>query len=293
MSDYWRTARVSARDSSTSVRKSPRRHPYCSQAQGDSRGQAMITEDQTAVIAFLAAPSTHGGSNVERIDTHASVVFLAGTRAYKLKRAVRFDYLDFSTPERRRALCEAEVRLNRRTAPALYRGVVAVTRRADGSYRARGRRHAGGLARRDEPLSAGGAVRPAGIRGRPSPRSDAAAGRGHCRSSTCRPRIAPIMAAGRGWVGDRRQRGRVRGVRTNVPGPVRVVPCHRRCRSRARIGVQRFSNGVASRVSCGSVTATFTCATSFCWTGGRHSSTASSSTTRFPAPTSCTISRSS
>jgi aminoglycoside phosphotransferase family enzyme len=79
----------------------------------------MITEDQTAVIAFLAAPSTHGGSKVERIDTHASLVFLAGNRAYKLKRAVRFDYLDFSTPELRRALCEAEVRLNRRTAPAL------------------------------------------------------------------------------------------------------------------------------------------------------------------------------
>ena len=95
---------------------------------------AMITEDQTAVIDFLAAPSTHGGAAVERIDTHASIVFLAGTRAYKLKRAVRFDYLDFSTCERRRLLCEAEVRLNRRTAPTLYRGVVAVTRQDDGSY---------------------------------------------------------------------------------------------------------------------------------------------------------------
>ena len=94
----------------------------------------MITEDQTLVIDFLAATSTHGGVPVEQIDTHASVVFLAGARAYKLKRAVRFDYLDFSTPERRRVLCEAEVRLNRRTAPALYRGVVAVTRQDDGSY---------------------------------------------------------------------------------------------------------------------------------------------------------------
>ena len=54
--------------------------------------------------------------------------------AYKLKRAVRFDYLDFSTSERRRTLCEAEVRLNRRTAPTLYRGVVAITRQDDGSY---------------------------------------------------------------------------------------------------------------------------------------------------------------
>jgi uncharacterized protein len=94
----------------------------------------MITEDQTAVIDFLAAPFTHGGAAVERIDTHASIVFLASARAYKLKRAVRFDYLDFSTSERRRTLCDAEVRLNRRTAPTLYRGVVAVTRQDDGSY---------------------------------------------------------------------------------------------------------------------------------------------------------------
>jgi aminoglycoside phosphotransferase family enzyme/predicted kinase len=94
----------------------------------------MISEDQTAVIDFLAAPSTHGGVPVERIDTHASIVFLAGERAYKLKRAVWFDYLDASTSDRRRALCEAEVRLNRRTAPSLYRGVVAVTEESGGSY---------------------------------------------------------------------------------------------------------------------------------------------------------------
>jgi uncharacterized protein len=93
----------------------------------------MITGDQTAVIEFMAAPSTHGGANVERLETHASVVFLAGDRAYKLKRAVKFDYLDFSTPERRRQMCEAEVRLNRRTAPELYRGVSAITRRVDGN----------------------------------------------------------------------------------------------------------------------------------------------------------------
>jgi uncharacterized protein len=93
----------------------------------------MITEDQSAVIEFLATPATHRGVPVERIDTHSAVVFLAGLRAWKLKRAVRFDYLDFATRERRRALCEAEVDLNRRTAAALYRGVVPVTREADGS----------------------------------------------------------------------------------------------------------------------------------------------------------------
>jgi aminoglycoside phosphotransferase family enzyme/predicted kinase len=92
----------------------------------------VITGDQTAVIEFMAAPSTHGGANVERLETHASVVFLVGERAYKLKRAVKFDYLDFSTPERRQQMCEAEVGLNRRTAPELYRGVLPITRRADG-----------------------------------------------------------------------------------------------------------------------------------------------------------------
>jgi uncharacterized protein len=92
-----------------------------------------ITEDQTAVIEFLAAPSTHDGASVERMETHISIVFLAGPRAWKLKRAVQFDYIDASTPDRRRVLCEKEVQLNRRTAPSLYLGVVAVTRQADGS----------------------------------------------------------------------------------------------------------------------------------------------------------------
>jgi len=92
----------------------------------------MITGDQTALIEFLSEASTHEGTSVERVETHASVVFLAGERAYKLKRAVKFDYLDFSTPDRRRTMCEAEVRLNRRTAPALYRGVLSVTRQDDG-----------------------------------------------------------------------------------------------------------------------------------------------------------------
>jgi uncharacterized protein len=93
----------------------------------------MITEDQTEVIAFLESPSTHEGHPVERIDTHASIVFLAGQHAWKLKHAVRYDYLDFSSAERRKAMCEAEVRVNRRTAAAVYRGVVAVTREHDGA----------------------------------------------------------------------------------------------------------------------------------------------------------------
>jgi aminoglycoside phosphotransferase family enzyme/predicted kinase len=93
----------------------------------------MITEDQSSVVTFLSSPATHAGAAVERLETHASMLFLAGERAWKLKRAVRYDYLDYSTADRRRAMCEAEVRSSRRTAPGLYRGVTAVTRQADGS----------------------------------------------------------------------------------------------------------------------------------------------------------------
>jgi aminoglycoside phosphotransferase family enzyme/predicted kinase len=88
--------------------------------------------EQSAVIAFLSDPATHGGAPVERIDTHASIVFLAGQSAFKMKRAVTYDYLDFSTRDRRRAMCEAELAINARTAPKLYRRVRAVTRTGAG-----------------------------------------------------------------------------------------------------------------------------------------------------------------
>ena len=95
----------------------------------------MPADAQRDVVAFLSTPEAYGrhADSVERIDTHISTVWLAGDRAYKLKRAVRFDYVDFSTIDLRRVACEAEIRLNGRTAPGLYRGVRAVTREADGS----------------------------------------------------------------------------------------------------------------------------------------------------------------
>jgi len=92
----------------------------------------MSPDPQAEVIALLAAPATHGGTAPERIDTHISSVFLAGDRAYKLKKAVRLPFLDFSTLEARRAACEAELALNRLTAPDLYIEVAAVTRRPGG-----------------------------------------------------------------------------------------------------------------------------------------------------------------
>jgi uncharacterized protein len=87
---------------------------------------------QQAVIDFLGRPATHGGAPVKRIDTHAATVFLAGDRAFKIKRAVRFPFLDYSTLERRQAACAAEIEVNRPYAPAIYRRAVAVTRQDDG-----------------------------------------------------------------------------------------------------------------------------------------------------------------
>jgi aminoglycoside phosphotransferase family enzyme/predicted kinase len=92
------------------------------------RQPAFVVEDQSEVIAFLEAHL----SPVKRIDTHGAVVFLAGARAYKLKRAVKFPYMDFSTVERRAAMCAAEIEINRRLAPEIYLGTAAVWRGRDG-----------------------------------------------------------------------------------------------------------------------------------------------------------------
>jgi len=91
-----------------------------------------VTDNQDAVFAFLADPATHGGAAVARIDTHAASVFLAGGRALKVKRAVRFPFLDYSTLAKRKAACEAELAVNAPYAPEIYRAVVAITREADG-----------------------------------------------------------------------------------------------------------------------------------------------------------------
>lgn len=89
--------------------------------------------DQAAVIAFLADPSSYAGvSRVDRFETHGNLVFLAGAEAWKIKRAVRFPYMDFSTLEKRRAACAREMEVNRRLAPDLYLGCMPITRSVDG-----------------------------------------------------------------------------------------------------------------------------------------------------------------
>lgn len=71
------------------------------------------------------------------LQTHGSVVFLAGEHAYKIKKPVDLGFADFTTLERRRANCEAEVILNRRLAPSVYLGVVPIVDR-DGAVRVGG-----------------------------------------------------------------------------------------------------------------------------------------------------------
>lgn len=93
-------------------------------------GNPHIVADQSEVIAFLSRADTYGiAEDPVRIDTHAAIVFLAGEYAYKMKRAVRYPFLDFSTLARRRAVCEAEIVLNRPNAPELYIDTVPVVRR--------------------------------------------------------------------------------------------------------------------------------------------------------------------
>ncbi|MBN4046479.1 AAA family ATPase [bacterium AH-315-P15] len=89
---------------------------------------------QAPVIEFLASPSAYGrGSEpVEIRETHISLIFLVGNNAFKMKKAVDLGYLDFSTLEKRRIACDAELNLNRRTAPCLYLDLVRVTYEADG-----------------------------------------------------------------------------------------------------------------------------------------------------------------
>jgi uncharacterized protein len=96
---------------------------------------SQIADDQSDIFAFLADPTTHGlapGSKVTRVDTHGAVVFLAGGDAYKVKRAIRFPFMDFSTLEKRRQACENEIEVNRDNAPALYFDVVPLRRGPQG-----------------------------------------------------------------------------------------------------------------------------------------------------------------
>lgn len=113
----------------------PPRQPFA-QTPNSTYVQCVRDEtDQTAVIAALSDPATWPGrpARVERVDTHAAMLFLAGDAVLKIKRAVRLPYLDFTTLASRELVCRKEFALNAPHAPGLYRGVVAILRRGDGS----------------------------------------------------------------------------------------------------------------------------------------------------------------
>jgi hypothetical protein len=86
------------------------------------------------LVAALAAPETYPDrpASVEVRETHISWVFLAGERAYKLKKPLVLPFLDYGTAARRRKMCREEVRLNRRLAEDIYVGVRGVAERRGG-----------------------------------------------------------------------------------------------------------------------------------------------------------------
>ena len=78
-------------------------------------GHLDLQSEQVEIVEFLSKPSSYVETvdAVGRIDTHTAIVFLAGRKVYKLKRAVRLPYLDFSTLEKRAAACRNEFDRNR------------------------------------------------------------------------------------------------------------------------------------------------------------------------------------
>lgn len=87
------------------------------------------TPDDTDLVERLMDPAAfdHPVSSIERIDTHISWVILTDTYAYKIKKPLVLDFLDFGSLERRRHFCEEELRLNRPWASDIYLDVVAIT----------------------------------------------------------------------------------------------------------------------------------------------------------------------
>jgi hypothetical protein len=108
-------------------------------------------DGQSATIGLLSSPETYQEDTdigvagaVTRMDTHGAIIFLAGDRAYKLKRAVKLAYLDFSTVDKRRLALENELALNRKTAPEVYRRLLPVHCTASGGLQLGGGEGEGG-----------------------------------------------------------------------------------------------------------------------------------------------------
>ena len=94
-----------------------------------SRQPAFVVEDQSDDDRLPRSASVAGRSASIRTAPWSSSL---GERAYKLKRAVKFPYMDFSTVDRRAAMCAAEIEINRQLAPEIYLGTAQVRRGRDG-----------------------------------------------------------------------------------------------------------------------------------------------------------------
>lgn len=92
----------------------------------------MTTHDD--IVRFLSSGAAFGlaAAEVSRVETHGALVFLAGHEAWKIKKPVQFDYMDFSTLDKREAACRREIEVNRSNAPQIYLGLVPVTQEAGG-----------------------------------------------------------------------------------------------------------------------------------------------------------------
>lgn len=111
---------------------------------GSAGRQVISSRDRTGVrdgsrevslaakVAFLAIPRAYGrvASSIGCRETHVSWLFSTPDEVYNLKKPVRFAYLDFSSLEHRRVACSAELALNRRLAPDVYKRLAPLTRTA-------------------------------------------------------------------------------------------------------------------------------------------------------------------
>ena len=86
--------------------------------------------ERPEAVALMCDRAAHADRpcEIELVETHISWLFITDHFVYKLKKPVRFDFLDFSTPEQRHRACLDEVRLNCRLSPDVYLGILPITR---------------------------------------------------------------------------------------------------------------------------------------------------------------------
>lgn len=112
-------------------------HPPAGEAKHDALSpNAGMMAGLAEKVRFLGDPAAYGGSEgpVRAHETHMSWVFIGERTVYKLKKPVRYPYLDFSTQAKRKFFCEEELRLNRRLAAKTYRAVVPLCEEPSGAF---------------------------------------------------------------------------------------------------------------------------------------------------------------